>query len=438
MKNKYIQKLIYIAISLSAVSASAQVPHLPPDGVEIALPMRRLRLLDDNATETIPQESELNEVLRVGARALAWVNRVQSNVPEESREQVWRRIDNVGHEPTWEQPKLYNAATLLQQYREVMNGLSPTLQDVLRSEVELPNEPPSGESIHSIVLAARALRSPYTTTARWKALYTYRHSLSPERRDVRGVLSLIKYENLYRTIIQNWSQERYKSQRADVLSAVAATCPLLERTSVAACVARYRTWLADDSAGPNMDTILNEALRGGREELERRFSLQLRQDLLKPERSGSTTLLLPTRVADNTIFSWMREYVRRAWTGIAGGDHGRSLQILLTQTNSRDSVRVDWQAGQLPHVNAVGGSRVVMDANTARWLEFTQVVIAHEFGHVIGFADCYVEFWSEPQQAFLYYAIDPSNAMCALSGAYQPRHFNDLNRVYLQSSHQIN
>jgi len=40
-------------------------------------------------------------------------------------------------------------------------------------------------------------------------------------------------------------------------------------------------------------------------------------------------------------------------------------------------------------------------------------VLAHELGHVLGFQDCYVEFYSEDKE-IIYYELDQSNLMCSV------------------------
>jgi hypothetical protein len=63
-----------------------------------------------------------------------------------------------------------------------------------------------------------------------------------------------------------------------------------------------------------------------------------------------------------------------------------------------------------------------MDRDMGLWLEQSQATLIHEFGHIIGFPDCYVEFWDERDEAFVFYSLDPTDRMCALSGETLPRH----------------
>ncbi|OFZ47167.1 MAG: hypothetical protein A2381_14325 [Bdellovibrionales bacterium RIFOXYB1_FULL_37_110] len=44
-------------------------------------------------------------------------------------------------------------------------------------------------------------------------------------------------------------------------------------------------------------------------------------------------------------------------------------------------------------------------------------ILAHEFGHVLGFNDCYVEFFNQADQ-FVYYELNGYNLMCSLNGKF--------------------
>ncbi len=44
-----------------------------------------------------------------------------------------------------------------------------------------------------------------------------------------------------------------------------------------------------------------------------------------------------------------------------------------------------------------------------------RTILAHEFGHVLGFKDCYVEFYESENNQFIFYQIDARNIMCTIS-----------------------
>lgn len=64
------------------------------------------------------------------------------------------------------------------------------------------------------------------------------------------------------------------------------------------------------------------------------------------------------------------------------------------------------------------------------------LVVAHEFGHVLGFPDCYFESWSREENAFTYLEFDRSrsNLMCSIdSKATIPQdYFKQLKNIYCQ------
>lgn len=62
------------------------------------------------------------------------------------------------------------------------------------------------------------------------------------------------------------------------------------------------------------------------------------------------------------------------------------------------------------------------------------LVVAHEFGHVLGFPDCYFESWSREESAFVYLEFDQSrkNLMCSIDAkaSIPADYFKQLKKVY--------
>ena len=130
--------------------------------------------------------------------------------------------------------------------------------------------------------------------------------------------------------------------------------------------------------------------------------------------------------ADLSEFSWMKSVIEEAWNK-AGS---LNLRFIPAAAPRPDALAVLWQPGAYPHVDELGGQVITMDRNLPRWLEQVERTLAHEFGHILGFPDCYVEFWSESEEAFIYYTLDPENRMCSLAGATLPVHYEALAQTY--------
>ncbi len=92
-----------------------------------------------------------------------------------------------------------------------------------------------------------------------------------------------------------------------------------------------------------------------------------------------------------------------------------------------------FQPGVTPHVDGLGGNRITMDANAPLTEYNVQWTIRHEFGHVLGFPDCYIEFYDAPHSEMVNYQLDIENLMCSRVGHIQARHVQELRRAYSKS-----
>lgn len=58
-------------------------------------------------------------------------------------------------------------------------------------------------------------------------------------------------------------------------------------------------------------------------------------------------------------------------------------------------------------------------------------VVAHEFGHILGFVDCYLEFYEDDNKTIVSYPLDPNNIMCGGSSYKVTRsHVKALEQAY--------
>jgi hypothetical protein len=73
-----------------------------------------------------------------------------------------------------------------------------------------------------------------------------------------------------------------------------------------------------------------------------------------------------------------------------------------------------------------------MDANTPLTEWDVQWTIRHEFGHVLGFVDCYLEFYDPSEKAIVTYQLDIDHLMCARSGRMQKSMYDVLKQYYLK------
>jgi hypothetical protein len=100
-------------------------------------------------------------------------------------------------------------------------------------------------------------------------------------------------------------------------------------------------------------------------------------------------------------------------------------------TSSRFSgVFVEWLPDVTPHVKGLGSDHIVMNSRDLLEDWNTQWTIRHEFGHVLGLPDCYIEFYERDKGVITNYQIDVDDLMCSRSGLMNERIANELEAAY--------
>jgi hypothetical protein len=366
----------------------------------------------------VPEGEALAEIVRVGARAVLWADVLQRDIAPEKREQLWRRIDKVGKEPTPEKPLEYDPATIREAFAAGIQAAPAGVEEVIRGTAELPPAPPAGAALTDIVAAIRRINLAYSRASRWLALYEWKDYLRQESRDVRPWLRLRAEREILARQAADWARLTRSEREAWVL-AVLRACGFGPAPGY--CKSGSAE-LLEPEAGEKALAWLGAVHELGRQHFEALFRVRSPHPGVKVERQGAAlsvtffTLGIP---AD--VLAWIAEQVD---VGFRFAEHVEPVALRLepVEADVPGAVKVQWQPGALPHVNGVGGDTIVMDANTVKWLEQTQVTMTHEFGHVIGFPDCYVEFWDVERESFVFYSLEPEDRMCALSGGTLDRH----------------
>ncbi|NBY20839.1 hypothetical protein EBQ74_11505 [bacterium] len=126
------------------------------------------------------------------------------------------------------------------------------------------------------------------------------------------------------------------------------------------------------------------------------------------------------------VFSFLKENIEDEWRW-----SGWALKLNFIK-GDWNTTHVEFIPGATPHVNGLAGSTITMDANQPLTEYHVRWTIRHEFGHTLGFPDCYVEFYEPNQHEMISYQVDTTNLMCSRRGKLQEKHFLELKRVYYQ------
>ncbi|MEW6057033.1 MAG: hypothetical protein AB1540_10500 [Bdellovibrionota bacterium] len=376
---------------------------------------------------SMPNEGGISEVIRVGARALEWLTLLQKNTPMAQRTQVWKKESSIGREFSPEYPLIYNDAIILEEFNSTFARLPLSAQQVLLdATIGLPESAPSDVSHDELIGFLSAIFSSYSQASRWLSLYDKRDAYKQGPRDVRPWLKLRDRETALKELIWKWDVIS-PEERMKFVDELAGSCPFAVSKEKQACIKEYERLAESMFAGTRAFRWLNELIRQGKERYEEKFAIKRANQGLRTSSVGALKKIeLGVFGIDRELLQWMQEQIAQSWNfpGLL------TVELYEAQTETEQSLVVEWKSGEMPRVPQTGGNVIVMDANTPRWLEYTNVTFRHEFGHILGFGDCYTEFWDEELRAFTFYSFDPTNAMCALSGDYQERHYKALVERY--------
>ncbi len=121
-----------------------------------------------------------------------------------------------------------------------------------------------------------------------------------------------------------------------------------------------------------------------------------------------TVKLLDTGI-DHARLLELAQYVSTSWSR-----DNFKLNIELVNDRQNDVVEIVPILGELSYVPDNNNRLVFLSQNIA--FSEQKRVLAHEFGHVLGFPDCYIEFFDEKNKDLIYYEIskENTNIMCSL------------------------
>lgn len=89
------------------------------------------------------------------------------------------------------------------------------------------------------------------------------------------------------------------------------------------------------------------------------------------------------------------------------------VPLFTNNPNTTDSVSIGFRDNVIPYVVNNGELRITMSSNLND--EMFVRLLGHEFGHIMGLPDCYVEMYDSHREELTYYELDTRNHMCSVS-----------------------
>jgi len=406
-------KSIVSAILLMACSAGAApkfLPHILPDAPSSAY--RGKYILNENVARTTGDS--VQDAIKLGERNMAWLEHMNSFRPEGKEIQLTKPGDLKGI--PIEDPKKYSPKTITEDFKTTYAEMPAEMAKILYSSLPFTNDTPIAEEDY--ITWAKKVDRNYQTAVRWTLMEPYMSYLSLRRaEDLRGYYFLNKKTSNVESTLRS-IDTLPAEQKAQIVEWLTQMCQNGEglssfcETRVEEAIQRkaafefYLRYLGDG------ETIWNGY-----------FSLENPRPEIQWLASKPNVMTIPfadpnnAKILDFLKFNIEDEFKWDLW----------NLKLnFVAQT----PIHVEFEPGVTPHVNAAGGDTITMDANAPLTEWDVQWTIRHEFGHVLGFVDCYLEFYDPKEEAIVTYQLDIDHLMCARSGRMQKSIYDTLKHYY--------
>ena len=363
--------------------------------------------------------SSLKKIIETGKRNLEWFNTVNAHRPSDQQLALYNP-DLIAGIPI-DHPKEYNEKTVLADYKTLLNKLPENFKNILLSNLEFPTNHPLATD-NDYLETVRKVDRVYQSASRWLIMKPNLDYLAQKSfKDIRGYFFLSKIENI-EDKLSNWNSisDQEKKDFNDWLVSICHNNWIDKNT----CQSELENEIVENSALK----FYKQYLKGSQERFNEFYKIQgARKDLTWS--STNPLMLFAPFVKPETkiIQDWLIENIEDEWKW-----KDWKLKLDFTESNY-GTTHIVFTPGATPHVNGLGGSEITMDANrpledySARW------TIRHEYGHTLGFPDCYVEFYDTDREIIVNYQLDLNDLMCSRRGHLQEKHFNELKENYFKN-----
>lgn len=375
----------------------------------------------------LPSQS-LQPIVEIGKRGLDWLKAVNAVRNPENRFSLSSKETTVGY--PIDAPKESNVQMIKDHFGLWKVQAPQAIQDVvLSAQTSFPTDLASiGVSDSDFLKWGLQLNRIYQSATRWQLQAPYlRQYAGMKRADIRGFYFLGKEAGL-ESKLKGWKAVP-DSERARLRSLLVGLC---YNDSMIYSMSQCDQQM-DVAQGKNqVFEFYQKYLSAGQKKWVSYFKLENARDDVEWTASHSDVMTVPfVRPESDAIRAFLQDNIEDEWKVLAGiGASVWNLRLGFVNDGGSDTAHVEFQAGSTPHVNGLGGSTITMDDNAPLTEYDVQWTIRHEFGHVLGLPDCYIEFYDDSRSVMVSYQIDITNLMCSRRGVFQEKHYEELKKNY--------
>ncbi len=412
--------LLALLPSLTFAARSKLPPDLPPDvessHYQAFLGVQGVLSLADG----------LDNVKDAGMRNLLWLQHINSLRPAGDKLSFTSKDSQRGI--PIEEAKEYNPTLIQGDLTKLKAEMPGELQEVIFSGKAFTDTPPI--AIPDYLEWGRKLDRTYQSALRWTMMSGWLSYLEGRRHeDLRGWYFLHLLEGRAEKLRSFSSLE--EAERQKLRNWLVGVC--FNDTSRRAITDCQNTIDQLITKGADLEAYYQSKASLGAGLYASHFAIpnyvgrsEIRWEALE---GGGSRLVAPFRDPENAaVASFLTVNIQDEWKF---GDWHLELPLVPA---GRRMPYVVFERGATPNVNGLGGDRITMNAEQPLTEYDAQWTIRHEYGHVLGFPDCYVEFYERERNVIVNYQIDVDNLMCSRRGHIQEKHRDELKRVYQRAS----
>ena len=415
---KVLAVVVLYFFALSAYANQAKIPHL-----ELELSSYEYADLLNKRAQTFGIDEQgtepLANVITFGKRNLDWLIFMNAHRPADTQ-LSFSTPENTKAYPI-DAPGESNEMLVLKEYQDLLKDLPVEMKAILVHGNSFTEQPPIAE-VEYLNWGLRVDRA-YQRASRWILQRPYLESYaSRQKKDIRGYYFLSKVEGLADKL-KNFSSLS-DADKVNFTAWLLGMCGNMWNTTSAFCKQKLNQAIA----AKTVDVYYANYLQNSKGIFDAYFAIPSTRPEAEWNPKNPNLMVLPFLNPDRKdVLDFLQVNIEDEWRW-----KDWSFHLNFIPNNGEDLVHVEFEAGSTPHVNGLAGNTITIDGNAPLTEYAVRWTIRHEFGHVLGFPDCYVEFYDKDSGKMINYQIDTTNLMCSRKGKFKEEHFSELQRAYFR------
>lgn len=356
-----------------------------------------------------PEDELINEIISAGNRGAEW-SRALKKIENPSKAFA---VTNS----TLENPVKYNAKSIISDFHALKGEMPDEVKKVLLLNEPIPEKSLTPEPLLQNLL--RRVNQSYHMALRWNLNKGSRDYFQTYRnKDVRGYYFLSQRPGLKQEL-ENWNALSAHEKKL-LRNWLEMQC-YNSLSSDAGCASEFEAALKENKL---WDFHLKRS-QLAKPVYESFFSIRRTRKDIRWSKKDRSQLIVSFREQDNAeTQKLIQRVIQDFWRWANGGVH--------LEFHPSSLITLIFKEGATANVNGLGGYLITMNRNADLRTEKDSAILRHEFGHVLGFPDCYVEFYDPREESFIAYFLDSTDIMCSTAGSFKEHHYLELKKAFVK------